>query len=146
MPPETLASETVWSESCQPDVIRGKVVPTGGRLVVKFGVAPFSVTGVAPPKVGVPGAVIQTLALQGGGGLANDRTLDELLPEEPLLFDVVLPDVVLPDVVLPDVLLLADVAGVLPPPPPPEQAAKAITKTEHARRAAPFRIISMEIP
>jgi hypothetical protein len=149
VPPETLASETVWRESCQPDVSSGKVVPTGGRLVLKFGVAPFSVTGVALPKVGAPAAVIQTLALQDGGGLLKVRTLDGVVLPDVVLPDVVLPDVVLPDVVLPDVLVVVVgvfVATVLPPPPL-EQAAKAARQIEDARRVArPLHTVSMRIP
>ena len=153
MPPETLASETVWSESCQPDVSRGNVVPTDGRLVVKFGLAPFSVTGVAPPKVGAPGAVIQTLPPQDGGGLLNDRTLEglleELLPDEPLpeelLPEELLPDELVLDVVLFEVVLFAVVLRELLPSPP-EQAATATRQIDNARRKAPFRTGSMKFP
>jgi len=125
-------------------------VPAGGRLVEKFGVAPFSVTGVAAPSVGVPGAEMQTLALQVGGGLEKVRTLGEpeelllLLPLGELLLLLLLLEGMLLDELLLELegvlLLEAVAAGAAPPPPPPEEQADNRTRTEkeEARRNVPL--------
>ncbi len=114
---------------------------------MKFGVVPFSVTGVALPNVGAPGAVMQTFVLQGGGALAKERTvglllLDELLLEE-LLDELPLDELVFDELLLLDAVLV--VGAALPPPPPLEQAAKARRHTDTVSRTARHDV-SMALP
>ena len=144
-----LASETLVCVTFQPVIIRGKLVPAAGRLFEKFGVLPFSVMGVAPPKLGVPGALMQTLVLQAGG-VGAELLLDELLLEA-LLLEELLPEELLPELDelllgLDALLLEAVVLGAAPLPPPLEQAARARRQTDDARPMALLDRLPMTLP